>query len=110
MAANNTGAPDALARYRALERHCEEILDAARRDDWRVVEQLGRRSEALIERLRETAGEPMDDAARREKFGLLRSIVRIDAQIRHLAQPWTRVVDRMLVAGTPDTRERRPRG
>ena len=110
MPANNTGVPDVLARYRALERHCKKILDAARRDDWRVVEKLGRQSDALIEGLRETAGEPMDDATRREKFGLLRSIVRIDAQIRHLSQPWTRMVDRMLVAGTPDKHERRARG
>ena len=108
MPASNTSARDPLARYRALERHCAQILEAAHRDDWRRVERLGRRSKQLIAGLREAAPQKMDDLTRREKFRLLRSIVRIDAQIRHLAQPWTRLVDRMLTSASPNTPERRP--
>jgi hypothetical protein len=90
---------DQLSRYRALEHHCETILAAAKRDDWDQVEELGRDTQRLIGALRDAAGTPLDPSLRSEKFRLLRNIVLIDAQIRHLSQPWTRTVDRMLSAG-----------
>ena len=90
---------DPLSRYRALEHHCEKILAAAKRDDWDHVDELGRDTQRLIGGLREAATAPVDASLRSEKFRLLRNIVLIDAQIRHLSQPWTRTVDRMLSAG-----------
>ena len=92
---------DQLSRYRAMERHCESILDAARRDDWDRVQELGRDTPRLIGALREAAATPVDASVRSEKFRLLRNIVLIDAQIRHLSQPWTRTVDRMLAVDGP---------
>lgn len=92
---------DQLSRYRALERHCETILAAAKRDDWDHVDELGRKTQGLIGALREAATTPVDASLRTEKFRLLRNIVLIDAQIRHLSQPWTRNVDRMLSGDGP---------
>ena len=94
---------DPLAGYRALERHCARMLEAARRDDWPGLERLGRESHAMIAATREHANETLDAPQRTEKFRLLRSIVRIDAQIRRLHEPWTRTIDRMLSA--PPRRE-----
>ena len=34
-----------------------------------------------------------------EKFGLLRSILQLDAQIRHLANPWQHRLDTLLSPG-----------
>lgn len=92
------GAAEPLAAYRALERHCARILQAARDDDWDRVERLRRRSLQMIARLREQAAAPLESEQRREKFRLLREIARIDAEVRHLAQPWTRTIDQMFPA------------
>ncbi|MCL4747845.1 MAG: flagellar protein FliT [Burkholderiaceae bacterium] len=86
---------DPLARYRALHGHCERMLDAARSEDWASLRRLGRESAAMVAKLHR-AGCAIDDATRREKFRLLRSIVEIDAQIRHLSEPWTRTIDALL--------------
>ena len=87
---------DVLWRYRALAKHCAQMLEAARRDDRHAVETLGRETQRLIAALREQSPQPLDPSSRREKFRLLREIVLIDAQIRNLSQPWTRRIDRML--------------
>ncbi len=86
---------DPLARYRALHGHCERMLDAARSADWARLRRLGDESAAMVAKLHR-AGCAVDDSARHEKFRILRSIVEIDAQIRHLSQPWTRTIDGML--------------
>lgn len=86
---------DPLARYRALHGHCERMLEAARNEDWDRLQELGRESSALAATLHR-GGCGSDDALRREKFRILRSIVEIDAQIRHLSQPCARMIDGML--------------
>lgn len=85
-----------LAQYRALERHCARILQAARAGDWERVDRLRRRSLQMVGKLREQPPAPLEPAERSEKFRLLRSIAQIDAQVRHLTQPWTRTIDEML--------------
>ena len=86
---------DPLARYRALHGHCERMLDAARNEDWASLRRLGRESAAMVAKLHR-AGCAIDESARHEKFRILRSIVEIDAQIRHISQPWTRTIDGLL--------------
>lgn len=88
---------DPLARYRALQGHCERMLEAARSEDWEGLQQLGQESKLLVAKLHRTAC-TIDENARREKFRILRSIVEIDAQIRHISQPWTRTIDSLLDA------------
>lgn len=94
----DTAPPDPLAGYRALERLCARMLEAARREDWIGLERLGRESNALIAATRARADESLDAPQRAEKFRLLRSIVRTDAQIRRLSEPWSGTIDRMLSA------------
>lgn len=97
---------DPLARYRALHGHCEQMLEAARNEDWARLQALGRESGALAATLHR-GGCGADDALRREKFRILRSIVEIDAQIRHLSQPWARAIDGLLGSARAPGRIRR---
>ena len=73
------------------------MLEAARSEDWEGLQQLGQESKLLVAKLHRTAC-TIDENARREKFRILRSIVEIDAQIRHISQPWTRTIDSLLDA------------
>jgi hypothetical protein len=73
------------------------MLEAARSEDWEGLQLLGQESRVLVAKLHRT-GCAIDENARREKFRILRSIVEIDAQIRHISQPWTRTIDGLLDA------------
>ena len=97
---------DPLARYRTLQGHCERMLEAARSNDWAGLQELGRESRALTANLHGGGG-AIDENLRREKFRILRSIVEIDAQIRHLSQPWTRTIDGLLDSGRAFGRSQR---
>jgi flagellar protein FliT len=91
---------DPLGAYRALERACREMLDAARAGDWDEVARIEAYTRGPIDAIRACgAGAPMPRETLREKFALLRRIVQLDAQIRHLAHPWQRDLDRMLSPG-----------
>jgi flagellar protein FliT len=91
---------DQLGAYRALERACQEMLDAARTGDWDEVARIEDSSRALIDAIRARGTPaPLPRETRREKFALLRRIVQLDAEIRHLAHPWQRDLDRMLSPG-----------
>ena len=91
---------DQLGAYRALECACREMLDAARAGDWDEVARIEDSTRGLIDAIRARgAGAPMSRETLREKFALLRRIVQLDAQIRHLAHPWQRDIDRMLSPG-----------
>ncbi len=87
----------ALARYRIVERQCERMLEAARDDDWNDVGVIAGELQALIAAIRvEASATELAARERSEKFRILRNIVRLDAQIRHLANPWQRSLDTML--------------
>lgn len=89
-----------LHTYARLEQVCERMLDAAQGGDWNLVASIEGDSRALIERLRANREpERLDHEMRREKFRILRSILAIEAQIRHLANPWQRHVDNILSSG-----------
>jgi flagellar protein FliT len=86
-----------LDHYRAIEGACIEMLEAARRDDWDHVSRLQLSSRGLIESLR-SADERTTLVAQdqEEKFRILRRILVIDGELRHLAQPWLRNIDAMF--------------
>lgn len=91
---------DTIARYDALASQCERMLDAARRGAWPEVAHIESGTRDLIVELRERAAVvPLDPPAVRRKYGILRDILLIDAQLRHLADPRARRLDRLL-AGT----------
>ena len=97
-------APDPLQAYSALERLCQRMLDAARDDDWDQVGRVELDARRMIDALRRASAPcGLDGAQRKEKFRILRRIVLIDAQLRHLEQPWQRNLDALLTPRAPGT-------
>jgi flagellar protein FliT len=88
---------EALARYDALAGDCERMLEAARRGDWPEVAEIEAGTRGLIGDIRvRAAGVPLDAPGKRRKFRILRDILLIDAQIRHLADPRAARLDALL--------------
>jgi flagellar protein FliT len=88
---------EAIARYDALAGDCARMLEAARRGAWPEVADIEAHTRGLIAEIRARAAElPLDPPATRRKFRILRDILLIDAQIRHLADPRARRLDALL--------------
>lgn len=78
-----------LGFYKAIEDSSLKMIDAAKEEDWDSVVRFEGACAVLIEQLRFHAGtEVLDDAARMEKSQIMLRILRNDAQIRYLAEPW----------------------
>lgn len=81
--------PALLQCYRAIERTSEQMLRAAREGQWDQVMDLESTCSLLIAQLRQVA---TDQALGREerqlKSRIMQRILRNDAQLRHLAEPW----------------------
>ncbi len=78
--------------YKALEAASARMLEAAQVDDWDRVVELEGVCAVLIERLREQAERaPLSPEERAEKHRIMLAILRHDAQIRALAEPWLEV-------------------
>ena len=75
--------------YQAIEESSKKMLDAARMKDWESVVRYEGACAVLIEQLRSRAkSEALDLAARIEKTHIMQRILKNDAQIRYLAEPW----------------------
>jgi len=91
-----------IDHYRAIEGACIEMLEAARRDEWDHVARLQLASRGLIESLRSADSRAhLDRTDEQEKFRILRRILVIDGELRHLAQPWARDLDAMFAPRSP---------
>lgn len=89
--------------YEAIERASEEMLQAARAGDWDRVVHLEGACAVLISRLKQAAANrQLDEEQVRAKGRVMLRILRNDAQIRHLAEPWLDDLGRLL-AGSPRT-------
>jgi len=78
-----------LDYYKAIEDASRQMLEAARREDWDDVVRCEGACAVLIEQLRfkaRTADLPRPD--RLEKTKIMHRILRNDAEIRALAEPW----------------------
>jgi flagellar protein FliT len=83
--------------YKAIEAASRQMLEAAQMEDWDAVVRLEGVCAVLIEQLRTASRKqelPADDRA--EKQRLMLSILRHDAEIRQLAEPWLADIDHML--------------
>lgn len=91
-----------LGYYEAIERASADMLDAARDGDWNEVVRLEGACVLLISQLK-TAAATLSLAAeeRRQKTQIMRRILRNDAEIRRLAEPWLETLDAMLGHGAP---------
>lgn len=84
--------------YKAIEDGSRRMLEAAQADDWDEVVRFESACAVLIEQLRERARTiDLDPQHRSEKARIMQRILRIDAQMRVLAEPWLEQVDRIYV-------------
>ena len=75
--------------YKAIEDSSEKMLAAARSNDWDGVMRHEGACAVLIEQLRFKAREQkLEPEQRVEKTRIMQRILRNDAQIRVLAEPW----------------------
>ena len=80
--------------YRAIEKCSVQMLDAARAHDWDGVAQHESACALLISQLRESSkAQTLSTAQRKEKASIMLRILRNDAQLRVVAEPWVAQLD-----------------
>lgn len=78
-----------LTHYQSIERTSEQMLQAARRQDWSEVGRLESVCSELIEQAREHGKHvKLSPTAQAQKQRIMLAILRHDAQVRSLADPW----------------------
>jgi flagellar protein FliT len=78
-----------LDYYKAIESASQQMLVAAQMENWDQVVQLESTCAVLIEQLRGKArNNKLSSEERREKLRIMQRILRTDAEIRLLAEPW----------------------
>ena len=83
--------------YKAIEDSSSKMLEAARLKDWDGVVRYEGACAVLIEQLRhQSQNEPLTPELRREKSRIMQRILRNDAQIRCLTEPWLTQVEYMM--------------
>jgi flagellar protein FliT len=89
--------PNLLDYYKAIENTSAQMLQAAHSDDWDEVVRLEGACAVLIEQLRERSnGLVLSTEERAEKHRIMMTILRHDAQIRNLAEPWLDDLGQMI--------------
>ena len=85
----NTTSLTLLDFYKAIEQTSSMMLAAAHVHDWDEVVRLEGACAVLIEQLRaRSSGVQLSLEERTEKHRIMTAILRHDAQIRDLAEPW----------------------
>jgi len=78
-----------LDYYKAIESASQQMLAAALTENWDQVVQLESTCAVLIEQLRGKARtNKLSSEERHEKLRIMQRILRTDAEIRLLAEPW----------------------
>jgi flagellar protein FliT len=91
-----------LDYYKAIERASQKMLEAAQAEDWDLVVKLEGACAVLIEQLRaESQLQNLAPTERAEKQRIMMNILRHDAEIRNLAEPWLADIDHMLGGSRP---------
>ncbi len=86
-----------LGRYREIEAAAAVMLQAARTGDWARVTRVERAIGDLAANLdAEAAHRSLDPGQRRERLRIVRRLLAIDAEVRHLADPASLRLDRMF--------------
>lgn len=83
--------------YRAIESSSSKMLEAARAEDWDQVVRFEGACAVLIEQLRQRAEtEDLPSSQQIEKARIMQRILRNDAEIRLLVEPWLAQLDELL--------------
>jgi len=78
-----------LNYYKAIEAASRQMLEAAQREDWDDVVRCEGACAVLIEQLRfQSRSQELPREDRAEKRRIMQRILRNDAEIRILAEPW----------------------
>ena len=78
-----------LDYYKAIENASQKMLDAAKTEDWDQLVHLEGACTVLIAQLRSKArSKALEPDERKEKTRIMQRILRTDAEIRNLAEPW----------------------
>ncbi|MET0208102.1 MAG: flagellar protein FliT [Burkholderiaceae bacterium] len=78
-----------LNYYKAIETASRQMLEAAQREDWDDVVRCEGACAVLIEQLRfQSRSQELTREDRVEKRRIMQRILRTDAEIRILAEPW----------------------
>lgn len=89
-----------LDYYRAIEDSSHKMLEAARAQDLDTVMRYEGVCAVLIEQLRyRSHEEDLLPEQRREKARIMQRILRNDAEIRHLTEPWIPHLEEVLDGG-----------
>lgn len=85
-----------LDYYKAIELKSAEMLSAAMQQNWDGVVECEKSCAVLIGELRmQSQDAQLTPAQRKEKTRIMQSILRNDAQIRVLAEPWLATLEHM---------------
>ena len=88
--------------YKAIEDSSAKMLEAARSKDWDGVVRYEGACAVLIEQLRFQANQQeLAPEHRQEKARIMQRILRNDAQIRILAEPWMAQFEQLLEGQPP---------
>jgi flagellar protein FliT len=78
-----------LDYYKAIENASRKMLEAAKAEDWDGVMEMEGTCAVLIAQLRSRSRSmQLEPAERKEKTMIMQRILRTDAEIRNLAEPW----------------------
>ncbi len=89
--------------YKAIEDSSCKMLAAAQASDWEGVVRYEGACAVLIEQLRfKSQNEQLLPEHRKEKVRIMQRILRNDAQIRYLTEPWLAQFEQMM-GGQPQT-------
>jgi len=81
--------PTLLDYYKAIENASQKMLEAAQTENWDQVVRLESTCAVLIAQLRGKARTlQLAPEERTEKVRIMQRILRTDAEIRNLAEPW----------------------
>ena len=95
--ANGTAPAMLIDYYKAIEESSEKMLEAAKLKDWDGVVRYEGTCAVLIEQLRYTAQkQELLPEHRKEKARIMQRILRNDALIRTLAEPWLAQFEHMF--------------
>ena len=83
--------------YKAIEMASKQMLEAAQAEDWEQVVRLEGACAVLISQLQfRSKSEELEPQMRQEKTRIMHRILRNDAEVRDLAEPWLGDLEGML--------------
>jgi flagellar protein FliT len=91
-----------LDYYKAIERTSSQMLEAAKTENWDQVVRLEGACAVLIAQLRfKSKTEELAPDERKEKTKIMQRILRTDAEIRNLAEPWLNDLAQLIDRNQP---------